>query len=351
MQQLPPESNGGQPPQSYPAATTCSGAASFQSITENADEVIGHFAQEPEAPPEFCCVCMGEEVSHTLDACGHSSSCGTCAMRRFSGAVSSSPQCPLCQADITGYRETPVASAIEAVNAPSAIASPPQPPADLTTSEEEVISPDVLNILRRTSTESGPSRTGLLLCQLQELRSSQQNFFTDFVWDRHGDNEPYILPDTGAKDGLRGDKWACYAGAWAATCGHKLFCDRLPERRKVSGVGAGTQHADDTIRIPCGFEDTSGKFHLGDDIAAVIRNSSLPALLGMDSLSARNAVIRCKTGEIWLMDKKGCDIKPKGNHVHLRLVKARSGHWYLPVGRFNNVMTKLGEAWTTGHDD
>ena len=49
------------------------------------------------------------------------------------------------------------------------------------------------------------------------------------------------------------------------------------------------------------------------------------------------------------MDRKGCDIKPKGNHVHLQIVKHRSGHWYIPIGRFNDVMTKLGEASTSGH--
>ena len=81
----------------------------------------------------------------------------------------------------------------------------------------------------------------------------------------------------------------------------------------------------------------------------MIRNSSLPALLGMDNLSAHNAVIRCKPGELWFMVKKGCDIKPKGNKVHLQMVKHRSGHWYIPIGRFNGVMTKLGETSTSGH--
>ena len=49
------------------------------------------------------------------------------------------------------------------------------------------------------------------------------------------------------------------------------------------------------------------------------------------------------------MDRKGCDIKPKGNHVHLQMVKHRSGHWYIPMGRFNDVMTKIGEVSTSGH--
>ena len=48
--------------------------------------------------------------------------------------------------------------------------------------------------------------------------------------------------------------------------------------------------------------------------------------------------------------QSGCDIKPRGKHVHLQMVKSRYGdHWYLPIGRFNEVMTKLGEISTSGH--
>ena len=124
----------------------------------------------------------------------------------------------------------------------------------------------------------------------------------------------------------------------------------LLERRTVCGVGAGSQHADESISVPIGLEDKCGKHHLSSYKAAVIRNSSLPALLGLDSLASHNAVIQCRTGEIWFTDKQGCDIKPRGNHVHLQMVKSRhGGHWYLPTGRSNDVMTKLGETATSGH--
>ena len=51
---------------------------------------------------------------------------------------------------------------------------------------------------------------------------------------------------------------------------------------------------------------------------------------------------RAKTGEMWFMDDEGCDIKPKGDFVHLQMKKAKTGHWYLPAGRFGDAMTKLG---------
>ena len=62
--------------------------------------------------------------------------------------------------------------------------------------------------------------------------------------------------------------------------GYKHQTALLPERRTVSGVGAGSQHADESIRVPIGLDDKSGNHHLADYSAAVIRNnSSLPAFL------------------------------------------------------------------------
>ena len=113
---------------------------------------------------------------------------------------------------------------------------------------EEFISPDIPNILGRTYNDPSPNRVGQLLHQLQELRSSQQFLFTDFAWGRHEAEEPLILPDTGAKDGLRGGSWDIHVGAWAAKHGHKRSCSQLPKRRTVSGIGSGTQHVDDSVR-------------------------------------------------------------------------------------------------------
>ena len=31
-----------------------------------------------------------------------------------------------------------------------------------------------------------------------------------------------LLPDSGAKDGLRGERWAVHAGRWAQARGHKV---------------------------------------------------------------------------------------------------------------------------------
>ena len=46
-------------------------------------------------------------------------------------------------------------------------------------------------------------------------------------------------------------------------------------------------------------------------------------------------------GGIFIFDEAGSDIKPKGKHVHLQMKKGQTGHWYLPVGRFGEAMSKL----------
>ena len=41
------------------------------------------------------------------------------------------------------------------------------------------------------------------------------------------------------------------------------------------------------------------------------------------------------------MGEKGCDVKPKGDDVHLQMKRAHSGHWFLPVGEYQETMAKL----------
>ena len=178
--------------------------------------------------------------------------------------------------------------------------------------------------------------------QQQQAQLLHQHFVQyDYAWEDDPEGEPMILPDTGAKDGLCGERWAIHAGQWAQARGHKATVFQLQKSRLVHGVGAGSQTAYEGIVVPIGMEDTAGKHHLCAYRAAVIRKSDVPALLGIDSLRKMNAIIRCNTGEMWFLDDAGCDIRPKGNHVHLQMKKGRSGHWYLPVGRFSSAMQKM----------
>ena len=101
------------------------------------------------------------------------------------------------------------------------------------------------------------------------------------------------------------EKWVNHIANWAGRRGYKHQTAQLKERRTVCGVGAGAQHADDSTRIPIGLEDKKGKHHLADYKAAVIRNSSLPALLGLDSLSDHNVVIQVELAKSGSLTSEG----------------------------------------------
>ena len=90
------------------------------------------------------------------------------------------------------------------------------------------------------------------------------------------------------------------------------------------------------------MEDVKGRHFLTAYKAAVVRNSNLPALLGIDSLGKHNAIIKCRTGEIWFLGDEGADVKPKGEFVHCQMKRnGPNGHWWLPIGRFNDAMIKM----------
>ena len=61
----------------------------------------------------------------------------------------------------------------------------------------------------------------------------------------------------------------------------------------------------------------------------------------MDSLGRQHAFIPSRTGDSGFLGDEGCDIAPTGKHVHMQMKRARFGHWYVPVGRFSDAMTKL----------
>ena len=165
-----------------------------------------------------------------------------------------------------------------------------------------------------------------LLQQLTQLRQQQQQRHQhlaqhDFAWEDNPEGEPRLLPDTGAKDGLCGERWAIHAGRWAQARGHKATVYKLAKQILVHGVGKGAQTATEGITVPIGMEDTDGKTHLCAYRVAVVRGSDVPALLGINSLEKMNAIIRCGTGEIWFLDDAGVEIRPKGKFVHLQMEK------------------------------
>ena len=168
--------------------------------------------------------------------------------------------------------------------------------------------------------------------------------YANYAWRCDEHEEPLLLPDTGAVDGLCGDQWAIHAGRWAKSKGHDVIVDKLDQTKTVSGVGTGSQTCVDRLNLPIGIEDVNGNHHYNKYRAAVVSNSHIPGLMGIQSLARMNAVIRCRTGEIWFLGKEGCEIKPCENHVHIQMKKNRTGHWCIPIGRFSEAMKVMGKG-------
>ena len=116
--------------------------------------------------------------------------------------------------------------------------------------------------------------------------------------------------------------------------GKRLYHEPLAEPRHVSGVGQGSQKAVDKVVLTTGLVDTSGQHWEETFSAPCLPNSAVPGLMGIDSLEQNDALIRCKTGEIWFLGKGRVKIEPSPGSRHFQMKKAKGGHWMIPISRF-----------------
>ena len=148
------------------------------------------------------------------------------------------------------------------------------------------------------------------------------------------DGEIGILPDTGAHDGLCGSK---FARAQADACkqyGKSATQRKLEVPRTAQGVGHGVQSTDYMISLTAGLEDVHGNRYEETYEAPCLDNSSCPGLMGIQSLKRNDALIRCSTGEMWFLGKGGVEINASPGSKHFQMKLAPSGHWLLPINKF-----------------
>ena len=69
--------------------------------------------------------------------------------------------------------------------------------------------------------------------------------------------------------------------------------------------------------------------------------------MGIQSLERNDALIRCKTGEIWFLGQGGVHIQPSPGSRHFQMKKARSGHWMIPISRFTKNAPSKGMTLAT----
>ena len=143
-----------------------------------------------------------------------------------------------------------------------------------------------------------------------------------------------LMPDTGAHDGLCGDQWARRQAVKCSEHQKKVNQQALMEPRYVAGVGNGSQQANYEVELTTGMVDTDGVYHEEVFKAPCLENSGVPGLMGIQSLERNDALIRCKTGEIWFLGPGGAKIEASPGSKHFQMLKAKSGHWQIPISRF-----------------
>ena len=149
-----------------------------------------------------------------------------------------------------------------------------------------------------------------------------------------------LLPDTGAHSSLTGDRFAHAQAALAQEHGHASSQNRLPEIRRVRGVGSGSKECEYSCTVPVGLVTTDGEHFVDSFTAPTVNDSEIPGLLGIDALKRMDALIRCKTGDMLFLGKGGVKLEVSPGTKHFQMVEAMSGHWLLPVHNFDKKAVK-----------
>ena len=150
------------------------------------------------------------------------------------------------------------------------------------------------------------------------------------------DDEVGVMPNTGAPDGLCGSVWADQQAQLCRQAGKPASQRLMQAPCSIQGVGNGVHTVHQEVELTAGLQDSSGNLYEERYIAPCLENSGVPGFMGIQSLERNNALIRCRTGEIWFLGRGGVRIKPSPGSRHFQMKKARSGHWFLPISKFSS---------------
>ena len=177
----------------------------------------------------------------------------------------------------------------------------------------------------------------------------EQTFHTE---TRLKDGRPAILIDPGSVGNLGGDEWAIEVAKVAMQ--HK----RKPEQRRrdrplsVSGVGNGTQECTHNCTLPIAMKRLDGIHSRGTFQIPVVKNSTLPGLLGLQSMRERNAILDMKTLQLHLCGPGDYDLLPAlpPGTESFQCELAPSGHLVLPCSEYAGVDKEESGSLDTGAD-
>ena len=164
---------------------------------------------------------------------------------------------------------------------------------------------------------------------------------------RLSEHEEGLLVDTGSRFNITGGDLVERQSSQSSEHGLVTQWKELKEPRLMSGVGKGVQQCTREALI-------HGVVAEGDLItykAPVLEESgkAVPGLYGLDPMADRNTYVGTATGKLHMIPPGTDDqiIWPKGTKT-LSCVKSRSGHWMLPISKWDKYNGgKVQEAFPT----
>ena len=103
----------------------------------------------------------------------------------------------------------------------------------------------------------------------------------------------------------------------------------------VGGVGTGCQTAEYDAKVPIALRRTDGTVREAVYTAPMVKDSELPALLGLQSLMDNRAILDMRTQQLHFLGPGDCELNlPPGTDSY-QLEQAPSGHLMLPCSEFS----------------
>ena len=139
-----------------------------------------------------------------------------------------------------------------------------------------------------------------------------------------------VLVDTGARKGLAGSQWLERVRLIAQQHGRHVVEKDLESEMKVRGVGKFPQTITTEALVPGQFEDGD----VMDFTTAIVPESQLPALWGLDSMERLDGIVDTRTSQRKMYLGPDTVITPGKNTKILQMYPAESGHLMIPITHF-----------------
>ena len=148
-----------------------------------------------------------------------------------------------------------------------------------------------------------------------------------------------VLVDVGAVGNLAGSEWARELATKALKTGRKPKEEPRTRGLKVAGVGTGSQTCHYDVHLPCAIPLADGGVLKCTFTTPTVPNSTLPALLGLQSLKNSRAIIDTNDSKVYFLGPGDYDLMkglPPGTK-QIQCEHAPSGHMMMPVDSYDEL--------------